>query len=123
MDIPGIKLIIAGGRDFGGLNFRHHNLLNQSLTKVKSPISEVVCGMATGADNAGRVWAQNRKIVVREFPAEWDRYGRSAGMIRNKQMAEYADALVAFWDGQSRGTKNMIETMQALGKPVWVVRY
>lgn len=60
---------------------------------------------------------------MKRFPADWGKYGKSAGVLRNKQMAEYADGLIAFWDGKSRGTANMIETAKGLGLRVRVARY
>lgn len=66
--------------------------------------------MARGADSLGEQYAKERGIPVRYFPADWQTLGKSAGYQRNVQMAAYADALVAFWDGQSKGTKHMIDT-------------
>ena len=84
-------------------------------------ISEVVCGMAKGADLLGKRWAESKRIPVKEFPADWNRYGRSAGPIRNAQMRDYADALIVFiWDG-SRGSANMLKQMGDAGKPCFVV--
>ena len=60
---------------------------------------------------------------MRVFPADWDKYGKRAGYLRNVQMAEYADALLAFWDGESRGTKNMIDEALSRGLKVGVKRY
>jgi hypothetical protein len=60
---------------------------------------------------------------LKRFPADWDTHGRAAGVIRNKQMAEYGDMLIAFWDGESKGTKNMIDTSKKLGLLVYVHRY
>ncbi len=75
--------------------------------------------MAHGIDEAGEHWGLvNFKKVV-EFPADWDTNGRSAGPIRNKQMAEYGDALLLIWDGKSAGSRNMKETMEKLNKPVY----
>lgn len=110
-----MKTIIAGGRDyrFTEQDFR----LLDSTT-----ITEVVCGGATGADEYGRVWAIGNNIPVKMFPANWGAHGKSAGPIRNRQMAEYAERLIAFWDGKSRGTKNMIDTATRLGLDVLVVR-
>ena len=71
-------------------------------------ISSVVSGTAYGADRAGEKWAEQRNIEVIKFPAEWNKYGLSAGPRRNREMAENADALVAIWDGVSRGTESMI---------------
>lgn len=75
------------------------------------------------ADTLGVAWASANGIPVKHYPADWDAYGRSAGIIRNKQMAEYADFLVAFLDGKSHGTKNMIDTMQQMGKYGRVILY
>ena len=71
-------------------------------------ISSVISGTAYGADRAGEKWAEQRNIEVIKFPAEWDKYGLSAGPRRNREMAENADALVAIWDGLSSGTLSMI---------------
>ena len=115
-----MKVIIAGGRDFDkGFelvkavdNFRDEN-----------NITEVVCGMAKGADMMGLSYAKYNEIPVKRFPANWNKYGKSAGYIRNKEMAEYADALIAFWDGKSPGTKMMIELATQKGLIVNVVKY
>jgi hypothetical protein len=61
--------------------------------------------------------------VIKRYPADWDTFGKSAGYRRNEQMAEDADALVAFWDGESKGTAHMIDTMAAMDKPVRVIRF
>lgn len=115
------KVIIAGGRDF-----YDHELLGRTMDNLLSNITDeiqVVCGMARGADSVGDVYAAEKDYSVKYFPAEWDKYGKSAGYRRNEQMAEYADALVAFWDGKSKGTKHMIETARKHGLKVRVVPY
>lgn len=84
-------------------------------------ITEVVCGMAAGPDSIGREWAKDHNIPVVEFPAKWKHYGRSAGIRRNIQMADYAEALIAFWDGESRGTKHMIEHAKSMDLKVSVI--
>ena len=102
------RVIIAGGRDFNnypGLA----KAMDQLLANVTDEIV-VVCGMAQGADRLGERYGKERGYSIRYFPADWDRKGRGAGFIRNEEMAKNADALVAFWDCQSRGTKHMIET-------------
>ena len=113
-----MKVIIAGGRDFN-----NYDLLAQTMNELNIIISEVVCGDARGADTLGVVWASANGIPVKHYPADWDTYCCSAGIIRNRQMAEYADFLVAFWDGKSHGTKNMIDTMQQIGKHGRVILY
>lgn len=118
-----MKLIVAGGRDFVDTQMMITVLLDLVEKGKIDPNPELVCGMARGADIlAFRLWkSENMQIHV--FPAEWDTYGKSAGFRRNKEMGEFADAAVCFWDGKSKGTKHMIDIMQRLNKPVYVVRY
>ena len=84
-------------------------------------VTEVVSGTARGVDTCGERWAIENNIPIAPFPADWDQYKKAAGHIRNKQMAEYADALLIIWNGESRGSKNMKETMIKLGKPYYEV--
>lgn len=115
------KVIVAGGRDFNnykGLAASLDHLLKNVIDDI-----EIVCGMARGADRLGEQYAKERGYRIRYMPADWDTYGRSAGYKRNMQMAEYADALVAFWDGASSGTRHMIKTAQDKGLDVRVKRY
>lgn len=83
-------------------------------------ITAVVCGEAPGADTLGRQWADQRDIPVLSFPADWKAHGKAAGPIRNEQMADSADALLALWDGQSKGTAHMITTARRYGIKVYV---
>lgn len=92
------------------------------MYNVKDEIT-VVCGKARGADTLGERYAEERGYAVHYFPADWDRYGKSAGHIRNEEMAKNADALVAFWDGKSRGTKDMIKLARQYGLRVRVKNY
>ena len=114
-----MKTIIAGSRDF-----KDYNLLKSQLDYYrmhKNNITEVVSGCAKGADLLGESYANEQSIPVTQFPADWDKHKKAAGPIRNRQMAEYADCLIAVWDGSSRGTKNMIDEMNKLKKPVFVI--
>lgn len=114
-----MKLIIAGGRDFSDMV-----LLRESLAMVRPYVTEVVSGCARGADTLGEFWAEENRLPVHRCPADWDRHGRErAGKLRNAEMAAYGDALVAFWDGRSDGTLNMISLARAKGIPVNVIRY
>lgn len=106
-----MKTIIAGGRNY---YFTQEDIV--FLDSIKTQITEVVCGMASGADTCGKVWAEENGIPVAKFPADWNKFGKSAGFRRNREMAEYAYSLIAFPGGT--GTKNMVETMKKLGKPV-----
>jgi hypothetical protein len=83
-------------------------------------VSEVVSGCSGIVDLYGEKWARFVGIPVKSFPADWTAYGRKAGPIRNRMMAEYAEALIAVWDGKSRGTKNMIEEARKRGLKVYV---
>jgi hypothetical protein len=94
------------------------DLLNQDLPDD----AVVVCGMARGADECGKQWAEHNGVTVKEFPADWEQHGKRAGFIRNKAMAEYADAGIGFWKDESGGTANMTTQLVVLGKPVHVVR-
>lgn len=82
---------------------------------------EIVSGMARGVDLGAYHWAKTRGVAVVEAPALWEKYGRSAGMMRNQWMSWYAGRLLALWDGESRGTHNMIQTAQRDGLDVQVV--
>ncbi len=113
-----MKVIIAGSRHINDIEF----ILN-AIDESGWEITEVVCGMASGVDRIGKAWAEEMNIPVKPFPADWNRYGKSAGPIRNGEMADYADAAIVIWDGKSRGSKNMIEQMGRRGKPVKFWRY
>ncbi len=84
---------------------------------------EIVCGMAKGADLLGKRYAEERGFKVKEFPADWNTNGKKAGPMRNTEMANYADALIAFWDGTSSGTGHMIEKAKQKGLKVRVIKY
>lgn len=115
------RVIIAGGRDFN--NYPGLSTTMDKLLKNINDDIEIVCGMAKGADRLGEQYAKENGYRVIYMPADWDTDGKAAGYKRNIRMAEYANALVAFWDGQSSGTKHMIETAQKMRLDVRVVRY
>ena len=116
------RVIIAGCRDF-----TDYELLKEKcdfyLQNKKPENIVIVSGHASGADSLGERYAQERGYETEIYPADWKTNGRAAGPIRNAQMATVADALIAFWDGKSRGTKNMIDTATKRGLQVAVVRY
>lgn len=112
-----MKVIIAGNRDLKASRNRVAEIVEMSGYSV----DELVCGMATGIDMSGNIWASQEGIAVKEFPANWEKYGLAAGPKRNKLMADYADALIIIWDGKSKGTLNMIRQMQKLNKPYFVM--
>lgn len=110
-----MKTIIAGGRDV--VDYFH---LEEALEGYRCDISEVVSGGAQGADALGERYAKGAGLPLKVFKADWQANGKAAGPIRNRQMAEYAQALIAIWDGKSAGTKNMIEEARSRGLHVHV---
>ena len=86
---------------------------------IAEDVTEVVCGEALGVDQSGKELALMNQSPLKTFPANWKEHGKAAGPIRNREMAEYADALLLIWDGVSPGSKNMKKTMEELGKPVY----
>ena len=114
-----MKTIIAGDRDFYDYQTLRTEVYRVMQTKYK--ITEIVCGKARGADTMGEFFGEEMGIPVKEFPAKWDKYGKGAGPIRNKEMADYADALIAFLGPNSIGTANMIKQARAQGLNVTVI--
>lgn len=80
----------------------------------------IVAGGARGADIIAKKWAQSHYIEYIEYKANWDVYGKSAGMIRNHEMIDFADELISFWDGKSPGTKEAIDYAKKLGRKVTI---
>lgn len=104
-----MKTIIAGGLDYQLTEADRKWLDTQGIT-------EVVCGMATGADADGAVWAKRRGIPVADFYANWGAHGKAAGLIRNAEMARYAERCILF--PGNRGTASMRREAMKAGIPV-----
>jgi predicted Rossmann fold nucleotide-binding protein DprA/Smf involved in DNA uptake len=117
-----MKVIIAGGREVRGT--QADEMVREAISGSgwSGTITQVIHGAASGIDSAAHRVCEGL-WPVRPVPADWKAHGRAAGPIRNKQMAGMADALIAVWDGKSRGTRNMIETAQSMGLKVYVHRY
>ena len=97
------------------------NLTVEDLGKyLPEETTEIVSGGAKGVDTCAREYASAKGLKLTEFLPEYNRYGRGAPLKRNLQIIDYADCVLAFWDGQSRGTKFVIERCKAQGKPVRV---
>jgi len=110
------KTIIAGSRTITSYEIVQKAILLAHGAGVE--ITEVVSGKARGIDTLGEEWAKANNVPVAEFPvkpADWKRYGKRAGYLRNQQMGKYAEALIAIWDGKSRGTGHMIDIADNLG--------
>jgi hypothetical protein len=126
-----MRMIIAGGRDFEDyplLKQKCREVIKELLTADSNGV-EIVSGGARGADRLGEIFALEKKFKLRVFRADWDKLGKIAGFVRNEQMAVYASedssagVLVAFWDGKSEGTANMINLAFQYGLKVYVVNY
>ena len=111
-----MRTIIAGSR-----TITQYTILLKALEKLPWKITTVISGGAKGVDELGEAYAYLHKIPLEIYNAEWNIYGKAAGPIRNALMAGKADALVALWDGSSRGTAHMIETARKKGLRVEVV--
>lgn len=112
------RLVIAGSRDFND-----YELLNKVLSPFVNQIDVVVSGTARGADRLGERFAREHNIKLIRFKADWEFYGRSAGYVRNEKMAIYCTDVCVFWDGESRGTKHMMDLADKYGKPKMVIKY
>ena len=122
-DKPIYKTIIAGGRDF-----MDYNLLKEKTDKIlqEKKVTHkivIISGCARGADTLGLPYASENAFDIEEYPADWDKYGKKAGYMRNVEMAKNADALIAFWDGKSKGTKHMIDIATERNLSIRVIRY
>ena len=112
------RVVIAGCRDY--TNYEEaKRYLDFCLSEIRKEHEIViVSGAASGADAIGERYAKENGFAVERYPAEWKKYGRRAGPMRNRKMAEVSDYVICFWDEKSRGTKSMIEYAQSCGKPV-----
>lgn len=122
-DLPLYRVIIAGTRYFNDYELLRTSCNNLLSVKQRTHTVVIISGTARGADQMGERYARERGYEIRQFPADWEQYGKSAGHIRNAKMADNADALIAFWDGESKGTKNMIDNARRKGLAVRVIQY
>lgn len=114
-----MKIAIVGGRDFTDFN-----LLRKTMNFfIFEDIKEIISGGARGADFLGKRYAENYAIKYIDYPACWDKYGKSAGFIRNQTIVDNCDMVLAFWDGESRGTADTIEKAKKAKKPTFIVYY
>jgi hypothetical protein len=115
-----MKIIIAGGRDFND-----YDMLCRRVDKILSRQTEIeiVSGVAKGADKLGERYALERGYKITRFIADWNTFGKAAGYRRNIEMAVYADALIAFWNNESKGTEHMITVAKKQGLLIRVIIY
>lgn len=113
-----MKVIIAGSR-----TIQDYRIVKTAIERSGFKITEVVSGTARGVDVLGERWAMDHNLPIKQFPADWDGNGRGAGYIRNMEMADYADALIAVWNGRSKGTQHMIATARKKDMEVFCFEY
>lgn len=112
-----MHVILAGSRSFGCYT-TFSIVCNHYLQHVPNPV--IVSGHAKGADSLALQYANEKGWLVRSFLPNWAKYGKAAGVIRNQQMAQHSQALIAFWNGKSPGTKNMLSVAKKQGLAVRV---
>ncbi len=108
-----MKLLVCGSR-----NVDDYGLIRANLDKIQP--TEIIHGGAFGADSLAHRWATENKIPVTVIKPDWDTHGKAAGPIRNRQMVDICDEVLAFWDGTSRGTKSTIDYTKSVNKPLKV---
>jgi len=113
-----MNVVIAGGRDFND-----YETMCANLEEYQDQDVTVISGCARGADRLGERWALEHGKPIREYPADWLTHGQAAGPMRNLEMAKVAHRVVVFWDGESRGTKNMIDNALQVGIDPEIVLY
>lgn len=113
-----MKLLVAGSREYTDYN-RIKSLLDKIVSEYN--IDTIISGTARGADRLGERYAREHNLNLEQYPADWDRYGKSAGYIRNKVMVEQADVLLALWKDRSPGTGHTIELAKKKGIQRFIV--
>ena len=111
-----MRTIIAGSRDITNMYY-----LTEAMKTCPFSITTILSGTARGVDTLAIDYGKQQNIPVEKYPANWDLYGKSAGYKRNVLMARHADALIALWDGQSKGTKHMIDIANELNLSIHLV--
>ena len=114
--LPTKRVVIAGCRDYNNYD-EAKSYIDFCLSNIRKENNIViVSGCASGANALGERYAKENGFKVEKYPADWKTYGKSAGPMRNKQMAEVCDYVICFWDGKSRGTKSIIAYAKELKK-------
>ena len=114
------QVIIAGCRNYN--NYTEAKIyIDRCLSNIRRTHKiTIISGGCCGADKLGERYAVENNFNVVRYPAQWNKYGKKAGPIRNKAMAEIADFIICFWDGESKGTQSMIQFAKDFQKPLRV---
>ena len=119
-NIPPLSLAIIGSR-----SFKDYHLLKSTIDDFikEHQVREIVSGGAIGADSLAEIYARENNIKMTVLKPDWKAYGKSAGFLRNTDIINESDVVIAFWDGRSPGTKNSIETARKQDKPVFIIKF
>ncbi len=107
-----MKLAIVGSRNLTNVNIEAH---------IPMGVKEIVSGGAVGVDFCASEYAKKNNLKLVEFLPEYELYGRAAPIVRNKKIVEYADQIIVFWNGTSKGTLSVIKYAQKIGKPCEII--
>lgn len=110
-----MRVIVAGSR-----SITSYEIVKKAIESSGFEITQIVSGTARGVDTLGEQYAKNNGIDIARFPADWENYGKSAGYRRNVEMSKNADALVAIWNGESKGTGHMVDIANDKGLKVFI---
>lgn len=112
------RIVVAGSRNYTNYT-QAKDFIDRCIKNIKTENELIfISGGCKGADLLGERYAQENGFEVEKYPADWKRYGRGAGPKRNEEMAKACDFVICFWDGQSKGTKNMIALAKKYSKPI-----
>lgn len=119
-----MRLIIAGSRGFSDYEMLRRTVgdFMLSLNKHNEPVT-ILSGTAKGADKLGERYAKENGHALEQYPADWNSFGKAAGYLRNKQMAQAATHCIVFWDGVSKGAHHMWQIANEKQLPRWLIKY
>jgi len=120
-----MRLAIIGSRDFNDYDLLDKTINNHfyDYSHEELMFDEIISGAAAGADSLGAKFAKDNNIKLTEFPAQWEKYGKRAGFLRNEDIILNSDFVLAFWDGLSKGTANSLSIAKRLKKPTMIVYF
>lgn len=110
-----MKVLICGSR-----SITNPAVISQAVARSGMIPTQIISGGARGVDTLARLYARLNGIAFTEYPADWETHGKQAGFLRNIEMVDTADAVIAIWDGESRGTKHSIDYAKKQEKEVFV---
>lgn len=108
-----MKLAIIGSRGLTDIELDRY---------IGTEAEEIVSGGAVGIDSCAAEYARSRGLPLTEFLPQYKRYGRAAPIVRNREIVDYSDEIIVFWDGSSKGTASVIKYAKKAGKPLKIIR-